>query len=434
MDPLTIALAIYGGYQGYTSAKKAHANTLGQLFATAAGAYGGYNLGSGVTGLLGAGEAAGGVNAATAAGAGVEGGIGALYNPTAIDPYAGTSLGMDTNAALSGATQAAQPAGIQTLNTQPQFQQLQPTVMNAGYEQNVQNGVQTLSDSGKLSYEPQWTPGPNGAAQVTPAGYNTQSITDRPPYGVTQGFQEAPTETKPETFGEKLSGYASDAGTALKNTFYNEKDGIKLGNAALVGVPAALYASGAFERKPYDRSMFTYNVNYPDLYRNRTFQVQDPKTGQVYNMPQQSYIPEEKAKQGITNPNQQFGPYKREVLTLNQGGLASLGHFREGGVTYLPTKIQNDETNEDSYMRANGYVEDSTGAGDKNEDTMLAQLADGEFVTRTDGVLGAGILAGANPGDEKQMKKLGADFFYEQQKRFKRIFDLLDASRKATQH
>jgi hypothetical protein len=151
-------------------------------------------------------------------------------------------------------------------------------------------------------------------------------------------------------------------------------------------------------------------------------------------MPQQSYIPEEKAKAGITNPNQQFGPYKREVLTLNQGGLASLSHFREGGVTYLPTKIQNDETNEDSYMRANGYVEDSTGAGDKNEDTMLAQLADGEFVTRTDGVLGAGILAGANPDDEKQMKKLGADFFYEQQKRFKRIFDLLDASRKATQH
>ena len=432
MDPLTIALAIYGGYQGYTSAKKAHANTLGQLFATAAGAYGGYNLGSGVTGLLGAGEAAGGVNAATAAGAGVESGIGALYNPTAIDPYAGTSLGMDTNAALSGAAQA-QPAGIQTLNTQPQFQQLQPTVMNADYQTPVTQGVQTLSDSGKLSYEPQWAPGPNGTAQVAPAGY-AQSITDRQPYGVTQGFQEAPTPNDDQSFGDKLSGYADKASNTLSKTFYDEKNGIKVGNAALVGIPALTYLSGAFERKPYERSMFTYNVNYPDLYRNRSFQVQDPKTGQVYNMPQQSYIPEEKAKAGIINPNQQFGPYKREVLTLNQGGLASLSHFREGGVTYLPTKVQNDETNEDNYMRANGYVEDSTGAGDKNEDTMLAQLADGEFVTRTDGVLGAGILAGANPGDEKQMKKLGADFFYEQQKRFKRIFDLLDASRKATQH
>jgi len=50
MDPLTIALAIYGGYQGYSSAKKAHANTLGQMFGTALGAYGGYSLGSGITG------------------------------------------------------------------------------------------------------------------------------------------------------------------------------------------------------------------------------------------------------------------------------------------------------------------------------------------------------------------------------------------------
>ncbi len=39
-----------------------------------------------------------------------------------------------------------------------------------------------------------------------------------------------------------------------------------------------------------------------------------------------------------------------------------------------------------------------------------------EFVTRTDGVLGAGILAGANPKNAKEMRKLGAEFFYEQQK------------------
>jgi len=90
-----------------------------------------------------------------------------------------------------------------------------------------------------------------------------------------------------------------------------------------------------------------------------------------------------------------------------------------------------DEDDEDNYMRTNGYVEDGAGNGDKEEDTMLAQLADGEFVTRTDGVLGAGILAGASPKDPKEMRKLGAEFFYEQQKRFKRIYDLLDASRKA---
>ena len=40
MDPLTIALAIYGRYQGYKSSKKAGANTLGRIFGTALGAYG----------------------------------------------------------------------------------------------------------------------------------------------------------------------------------------------------------------------------------------------------------------------------------------------------------------------------------------------------------------------------------------------------------
>jgi hypothetical protein len=62
---------------------------------------------------------------------------------------------------------------------------------------------------------------------------------------------------------------------------------------------------------------------------------------------------------------------------------------------------------------------------------MLAQLADGEFVTRADGVLGAGIIAGANPKSMKDMREKGARYFYEQQKRFKRIFDLLEESRNA---
>ena len=51
MDPLTIALAIYGGYQGYKSSKKAGANTLGRILGTAIGAYGGYNLGTGIGSL-----------------------------------------------------------------------------------------------------------------------------------------------------------------------------------------------------------------------------------------------------------------------------------------------------------------------------------------------------------------------------------------------
>ena len=468
MDPLTIALAIYGGYQGYTSAKRAHANTLGQLFATAAGAYGGYNLGSGVTGSeFGQEYLPSALTEKIVPGpsqilSNVGSGITGLLNPASE-----TNLqAVQNQVPLGGVENIAQntATGIPSIATSPQFQPLQPTVMNAAY---------TVPSGGASNYELEQMPDGSWSSytqmqqpQVTPAAYNQPAgiktvdpyagIDDRGQLGEAVNYYQGkqPTDiyagiddlgqvgrtvdygqyNPPQTMSEKLSEYGSKAGDILGKTFYDEKDGIKVGNAALVGVPTALYASGAFERKPYERSLFTYNVNYPDLYRNRTFQVQDPRTGQVYNMPQQSYIPEEKAKQSITNPNQQFGPYKREVLTLNQGGLASLAHFREGGVTYLPSKVQNDETNEDSYMRANGYVEDPTGAGDKNEDTMLAQLADGEFVTRTDGVLGAGILAGANPGDEKQMRKMGADFFYEQQKRFKRIFDLLDASRKATQH
>jgi hypothetical protein len=175
--------------------------------------------------------------------------------------------------------------------------------------------------------------------------------------------------------------------------------------------------------------MFTYNVNYPDLYRSRKFYTQDPRTGQTIELPQQDYIPEERAD---VQGGSKFGPYKRETITLQQGGLATLNHFKDGGVNYLPSKTIHDEDDEDNYMRTNGYVEDGAGNGDKEEDTMLAQLADGEFVTRTDGVLGAGILAGANPKNAKEMRKLGAEFFYEQQKRFKRIYDLLDASRKAT--
>ena len=57
-------------------------------------------------------------------------------------------------------------------------------------------------------------------------------------------------------------------------------------------------------------------------------------------------------------------------------------------------------------------------------------LADGEFVSRADAVLGAGILSGADPKSFKGMRKAGADFFYNQQKQLKRIYDLVDGSKK----
>jgi len=118
---------------------------------------------------------------------------------------------------------------------------------------------------------------------------------------------------------------------------------------------------------------------------------------------------------------------------FNQGGIVSvLPKYSQGGINYLPSKVTHDENDVHNYTRATGYVEDGSGNGDKDEDTILAQLADGEFVSRADAILGAGIMAGASPSNFKDMRAKGASYFYEQQARFKRIFDLLDASRKVT--
>jgi hypothetical protein len=119
------------------------------------------------------------------------------------------------------------------------------------------------------------------------------------------------------------------------------------------------------------------------------------------------------------------------MFYANEGGLATaVNKFNKGGVNYLPSKIDHDENDVNNYVRAQGYVEDGAGAGDKDEDTMLAQLADGEFVSRADAVLGAGILSGADPKSFKGMRKAGADFFYNQQKQLKRIYDLTNGSKK----
>ena len=138
---------------------------------------------------------------------------------------------------------------------------------------------------------------------------------------------------------------------------------------------------------------------------------------------------------GGFEPNTQPFPTRAEVtgsnmFYANQGGLAEMvKKFNQGGVNYLPSKIDHNENDVNNYVRAEGYVEDGAGAGDKDEDTMLAQLADGEFVSRADAVLGAGILSGADPKSFKGMRKAGADFFYNQQKQLKRIYDLVDGSK-----
>ena len=123
--------------------------------------------------------------------------------------------------------------------------------------------------------------------------------------------------------------------------------------------------------------------------------------------------------------NQSVYNFQPPMFTAREGGIAEIAKYREGGINYLPSKIDHDEKDANNYVRAKGYVEDGSGVGDKDEDTMLAQLADGEFVSRADAVLGAGIMSGANPNDFKEMRKFGAKFFYNQQDQLKRIYDLV---------
>jgi len=192
------------------------------------------------------------------------------------------------------------------------------------------------------------------------------------------------------------------------------------------GIAGLSYLSGAFENEPQDVYTPTYNLAVAELQKQRGgFKYIDPETG-VEKVFAQPYIPESNVSEKY-----QMGPYALAYNRFNTGGLAEIKKFNEGGINYLPSKRTHDEDDANNYVRASGYVEDGSGTGDKDEDTMLAQLADGEFVTRADGVLGAGIIAGANPNSMKDMREKGAQYFYEQQKRYKRVFDLLEGSRNA---
>ena len=407
MDPLSIALAIYGGYQGYKSSKKAGASGLGRIFGTALGAYGGYNLGQGIGSLMQAAPTA-------AIEGGTQAGLSALTNQAGISALQNTGTQALTDVATQAALEGGTQAGLGAFNPYAGM-----TDQFAGTSLGF-TPLETLSATPSAVPSVDQFVGPTSGMDLSRYPYGT--TTTPPPPATEPTFLQQAKEKGKEAYSYLFE--KTDPKTGEKV--------LDVGKTALIGLPAISYLSGAFEKEPYERSMFTYNVGYPELYRSRKFYTQDPRTGEVRELPQQDYIPEESAAASVTKEGDRFGPYKRETIRLQQGGLASLAHFRDGGINYLPSKTVHDEDDEDNYMRVNGYVEDGAGNGDKEEDTMLAQLADGEFVTRTDGVLGAGILAGASPKDPKDMRKKGAEFFYEQQKRFKRIYDLLDASRKAT--
>jgi hypothetical protein len=195
--------------------------------------------------------------------------------------------------------------------------------------------------------------------------------------------------------------------------FYNN-----LGTAEKIGLGAAgvtLASSLGEDEEPFKRPAGMSDEDYAKAMEEARTQVKDIGRRAPYT---------------ATASTSPYNYGQGSLYTFNQGGIVSvMPKFSEGGVNYLPSKITHNENDIHNYVRATGYVEDGSGNGDKDEDTILAQLADGEFVSRSDAVLGAGILSGANPESYKDMRRKGAAYFYDQQAKFKRIFDLIDASK-----
>ena len=313
---LPYALAAYGGYKGYQSAKDSGASGIGRLLGAGLGAYGGYTLGS-------------------------------------------AGMSMFPGSAATKSFVASQPAFLRNL----------PGAYNP---QQIYTGSTTL-------------PGTKG------------------------GFTPLESTTKK----------GSNLFDILK-TKNKQGEMVYSPGKVSAAIAAGTYLGGAFDPQPTDIYMPGYNVGYLDLKEQRPgYTYIDPATGQEKAY-EKVYSPEEAARDA-----QRAGPYSLAKQRLKTGGLAEIRKFNEGGINYLPSKMTHDENDSNNYVRASGYVEDGAGVGDKDEDTMLAQLADGEFVTRADGVLGAGIIAGANPNSIKEMREKGAEYFYEQQRRYKRVFDLL---------
>jgi hypothetical protein len=251
---------------------------------------------------------------------------------------------------------------------------------------------------------------PPGAVDVTKGALTTGSNAANIGVTTTPGYEIAPglTSANPAYQAVKPApqGILSNAWEGFKDLDTGTKIALGVGSLPLVSAavdntepPKPLYS-----QEDYDKAYAIESEKLKNL---------GSKTGSSYT---------------ATSP---YNYGEGSMYRFNQGGIVdALPKFAVGGVSYMPSKITHDENDVYNYTRASGYVEDGSGTGDKDTDTILAQLADGEFVSRSDAVLGAGIMAGASPNNMREMRKLGASYFYDQQAKFKRIFDLLDASRK----
>jgi len=179
------------------------------------------------------------------------------------------------------------------------------------------------------------------------------------------------------------------------------------------GIAATTFLSGMGDKGGEEKKTEEkVNVNYPnvkDIVTN--FNIKDPVTGATSKLAIGETPEERFMKVGYTPRYKDGG-----IAKFNNGALVSM----------LPGKSLSDEKDPSVYKRAYNFVADETGNGDMEEDTMLAQLADGEFVTTAKAVLGAGIFQGAGPGNMKAMRDKGAKFFYDQQAKFKRVYEMLE--------
>jgi hypothetical protein len=236
--------------------------------------------------------------------------------------------------------------------------------------------------------------------------------------GFTEGFKGA--FANPVTGQPVMAPSVPGKETASVLGLGSEKGITGLGTGADIGLGiagttflAGMGDKGGEEKKTEEK----FNENYPNVKDTVTnFNIIDPITGT-------------KSKLAIgESPEERFMKtgYKSR---FKDGGLAK---FNNGAlVSMLPGKSVSDEKDPSIYKRAYNFVTDETGNGDMEEDTMLAQLADGEFVTTAKAVLGAGIFQGAKPSDIGGMRDKGAKFFYEQQARFKRIYEMLEEAKQS---
>ena len=147
-------------------------------------------------------------------------------------------------------------------------------------------------------------------------------------------------------------------------------------------------------------------------------------TNQPIESVEESTVEEETvpAPQGL--PRIPFMDPNMPIATPMPGmmGMPVMGMRTGALVDKLPSMSNTDENNPKNYKRTSGkLVVDAAGKGNEEKDTMLAQLADGEFVTKSKAVRGAGIALGANPKDKKQQRELGARFFYKQMADFDKL-------------